>query len=1042
MCRSFGLFTFFLFPIVLLAEKVNDWENQNVFAINKEEPRAYFYSFPSLDNALSFDRSQSPYFKLLNGTWKFNWVPKPDDRPLDFYKEDFDVSGWDDIGVPANWELNGYGVPIYVSTGFGFTRNPRPPKIPHDNNPVGSYRHEFEIPENWSGKRVFIHFGAVSSAMYIWVNGQKVGYSQDSKVPAEFDITSYIRTGKNSLAVEVYRWSDGSYLEDQDFWRLSGIERDVYLYATNDLRLRDFFFKADLDNDYRHATFSVEVDLKNHALSRVSGRLEVALFDGNRQIANLGSNLRVDGSGNDKFIYNGVINDARLWSAETPELFTLAVTLKDHRGRILESTAMRVGIRKVEVKGAQLLVNGKAVLLKGVNRHEHDPFTGRIVSEASMVQDILLMKQNNINAVRTSHYPNTPRFYELCDEYGLYVIDEANIESHGMGYGDKSLAKDSTWLNAHLDRTRRMVERDKNYPSIIIWSLSNEAGNGVNFEATYDWIKKRDLTRPVQYEQAGTGRNTDIVCPMYAHIDRLVAHGKSLDPRPLILCEYAHAMGNSVGNLRDYWDVIEKYDNLQGGFIWDWVDQGLAKYDANGTLYWAFGGDFGPEGTPSSSNFCMNGIVRPDRSPNPSLFEVKQVYQYVKIETAPNGSNVVRIRNHYDFISLNRFNFYWEVRSNGKYLLSGEIVRPDIAPGNYADFTLNLEGLNKEPGQEYFLIIRMKTAENWGILKKGEELAAAQLELPGIPMTKAALSTKNPIFKEDRHTVTFSGDNFRIVFDKVNGTIRSWKSGDQEFIKEGPRPNFWRAPNDNDYGYKMPELLGLWRFAGDSARLSNAKVNKPSKGKGHVVFDFELPDNRGDVTLEYEVHGTGDVVVRYNFRAGSENLPVIPRIGLMLALPGKYSNLRWFGRGPFENYPDRKTAAFVDVYNSTVTEQFEMYPAPQEAGYKTDTRWLMLTDNIGNGFFVEGEELIGFSALHFKPEDLTMSDRGKLHTIDLNPRREVVLNVDHRLMGVGGDNSWGARPHAIYSISPRDYQYSFRMKVFTSGNEPKSGFAF
>lgn len=1041
MIRLVLSFAVLMLSAALFGE-VKDWENPKVFGVNKESPRASFFSYPSLEKALQFNGINSTRYMSLNGLWKFNWVPKPSDRPLDFFREDFDVSAWNEIPVPSNWELHGYGVPIYVNIVYPWSYNPNPPHIPHDNNPVGSYRRDFEIPADWDGRQVFIHLGAVSSAMYVWVNGQKVGYSQESKLPAEFDITPYIRTGKNTLALEVYRWCDGSYLEGQDFWRLSGITRDVYLYALPKLRIRDFFFSTDLDANYRNGSFQVEVDLKNHHPLRERGRLEVALIDGNMQIANLVSNVRVEADSEERYVFKGVVNNARLWSAETPELYTLALTLKDTRGVTIESTAVRVGFRKVEIKGGQLLVNGKAILLKGVNRHEHDPFTGHVISEASMVKDIKLMKQNNINAVRTSHYPNHPRFYELCDFYGLYVVNEANIESHGMGYDELSLAKDTVWMDAHIDRTVRMVERDKNHPSVIIWSLGNEAGNGLNFHTTYKWIKERDKTRPVQYEQAGRDSNTDIVCPMYAGIDHLVWYATTQHSRPLILCEYAHAMGNSVGNLIDYWDVIESYDNLQGGFIWDWVDQGLAKYDKNGTLFWAYGGDFGPKGTPSDANFCMNGLVRPDRTPNPSLHEVKQVYQYVKIEPASMQRGAIRISNHYDFVSLNRFDFNWEVRSEGKTLIGGTINRPDVKPGTSEVFKLFTEEIEQNPGREYFLVVRMVTAEAWGILTEGEELAAAQLQLPTVPLEKEGYSGVNPRMRENRRHVTFSGDGFTITFDKDHGTISSWKIDNMEFLDKGPKPNFWRAPNDNDYGYKMPELLGVWRMAGSGAVVKKVRADKPSDGRGRLEFEFTLNGDAGHVVVAYEVYGSGDVIVDYLFKKSGKELPVIPRIGMMMSLPGRFSNLKWYGRGPWENYPDRKTAAFVDVYTSTVSEQFEMYPMPQETGYKTDTRWLHLTDVAGNGWFVEGEDLLGFSALHFTPEDLTKADRGLWHTVDLQPRNEVILNVDHRMMGVGGDNSWGVRPHARYSIIPDDYSYRFRIRAFRSGQRPTEQFGF
>lgn len=1025
----------------LVAQPRPDWENPQVFAINKESPRAFFYSYPNVDQALKFDRTFSENFKLLNGNWKFNWVAKPSDRPKNFYTESFDASQWKEIPVPSNWQLHGYGIPIYTNVTYPWTTNPKPPFVDHNNNPVGSYIHEFDIPDSWDGNKIFIHFGAVNSAMYLWVNGEKVGYSQGSKTPAEFDITEYVKVGQNKLAVEVYRWCDGSYLEDQDFWRLAGIERDVYLFSTPKVRIRDFFFSTQPDAKYHNATFSLDVEVENYLNSLEKGQVEIVLMDGVKQVARLNRNYRIQGGNKELYTLSSAVNDVRWWSAETPELYTLSISLKDARGKELEATAVKVGFREVKIEGSQLKVNGKAILLKGVNRHEHDEYTGHVVSKESMIQDIKLMKQNNINAVRTSHYPTDPLFYALCDEYGLYVVDEANIESHGMGYGDRSLAKDSTWMAAHIDRTQRMVERDKNHPSIIIWSLGNEAGNGINFEATYNWIKKRDQSRPVQYEQAHRGDNTDIVCPMYAGIDHLVWYGKSIQHRPLILCEYAHAMGNSVGNLQDYWDVIEKYDNLQGGFIWDWVDQGLVKEDEEGNKYWAYGGDFGPEGTPSDANFCMNGLVRPDRTPNPSLHEVKKVYQYVKFAPVL-GENKLQITNNYDFISLDRFDILWEVKSMGKKILNGVISKPNVLPGESALFSLDLSEIDMDKKKDFFLTIRMITAEPWDLIEEGEELAAEQIVLSIGSKLSTSWTENNPTMKKSKDKITFSGSDFSILFDEVSGTIESWKVNGTEFMERGPKPNFWRAPTDNDYGYNMNEVLGIWRTAGSDAKVIKVSTSKPKNGKGSISFEYQLANNTGSCIVAYDIYGTGDVIMDYTFNPSDKKLPVLPRIGMMMTLPTQFENVTWYGRGPWENYSDRKTSAFVDLYKSTVTDQFEMYPVPQETGYKTDTRWLKLADQKGNGWLIEGSDLIGFSALHFTPEDLTKKGRGLWHTIDLKPRKEVILNIDHLMMGVGGDNSWGARPHEIYSIQPSEYNFRIRLKPFENTDEVETGLKF
>jgi len=628
---------------------VFDWENPEVVGRNKEPGHCTYLPYADTRAAVQNDPAQSAYTKCLNGIWKFNWVRKPAERPAHFYREDYDVSHWDDIKVPANWELEGYGIPIYTDTDYPFPANP--PHIPHDNNPVGSYRRNFTVPETWEGRQVFLHFGGVKSAFYVWVNGKEVGYSQGSKTPAEFNISEHIRSGENVLAVEVYRFSDGAYLEDQDYWKISGIERDVFLFSTPNVMIRDFFVLGNLDELYLNGRIEVSVDVRNYLRDAPEKhKIQMHLFDADHRPVfeePIEGEVEFNESGGAEIRLENFIENPKKWSAETPYLYTLVLSLLDETGKTIEVMSCKTGFRKVEIKGGQLLVNGIPVTIKGVNRHEHEPETGRVVSEEYMMKDIRLMKQFNINAVRTSHYPNVPRWYELCDQYGLYVIDEANIESHGMGYRpDRTLGNNPAWQKAHLERTIRMVERDKNHPAIIIWSLGNEAGDGVNFEATYSWIKKRDPSRPVQYERAETRPHTDIVCPMYRQIHHLEDFlKKGLGNRPLILCEYAHAMGNSVGNLQDYWDYFDKHRELQGGFIWDWVDQGLLKKNEEGEEFWAYGGDFGPPGTLSDKNFCINGLVFPDRKLHPHIWEVKKVYQPIKVKALDLTIGKVEIQN-------------------------------------------------------------------------------------------------------------------------------------------------------------------------------------------------------------------------------------------------------------------------------------------------------------------------------------------------------------------------------------------------------------
>ena len=634
--------------------EINDWENPEMVGRNKEPGHCTLTPFGDAESAMCGKRESSQYYKSLNGMWKFNWVIKPAERPMDFYKVGFDDSGWKEIDVPSNWEMRGYGRPIYINAGYPFPR--KPPYIDNDYNPVGSYRTTFTIPEEWEGREVFVHFDGVMSAFYLWVNGKSVGYSQDSMTPAEFNITRYLRKGENVLAAEVYRWCDGSYLEDQDTWRLSGIYRDVYLFSTPKLHLRDFFVRSELDENYKDAKLMVTAKVKNYSDRKAGGaEVELKLLDAETKEPILAEvKARADGSiaaGEEREInIEADVSEPKKWSAEEPHLYIVLLTLKDSGGEMLEVERCNFGFRKVELKGGQLLVNGKAIYIKGVDRHEHDPDEGRAIRCSLMMKDIKLLKQNNINTVRTSHYPDKPAWYDLCDKFGIYLIDEANIESHGMGHHKNPIANDPKWKKAHMERVMRVVERDKNHPSVIIWSLGNEAGDGTNFEAASEWAHNRDKSRLVQYEPGREKPYTDIVCPMYSSITYIRRYAREERNRPLIMCEYAHAMGNSVGNLQDYWDVIEEYKHLQGGCIWDWADQGLRKKDANGKEFWAYGGDYGEK--KHDGNFCCNGIVMPDRKPNPSLYEVKKVYQNIKVKEVDLAEGKMFVHNKYIFKSL------------------------------------------------------------------------------------------------------------------------------------------------------------------------------------------------------------------------------------------------------------------------------------------------------------------------------------------------------------------------------------------------------
>lgn len=1041
--------------VAFTEKEPRDWENPEMFNQNREYPRAAFVSFPDESGVLRMAREDSPNYMSLDGIWKFHWVKSPEERPYWFFKDDFDVRGWDDIEVPSNWEMKGYDVPLYVNAGYPFKKNP--PFIHHEWNPVGSYKRFFNIPGSWRNREVFVTLGAVSSAFYLYINGEQVGYSQDSKMPAEFNITKYLKRGKNSISVEVYRWCDGSYLEDQDFWRLSGIQRSVYLHSRPKSYIRDFFAKPDLLNDYADGKLVTEVEIAGISGTDPELVVEATLYDRGSPVAT-GSEVVSVAQGKGFVKLEFLVPSVRQWSAENPALYDLVLTLKKG-GRVLESVGCRTGFRKVEIRDSQLLVNGRAIYLKGVNLHEHHDVRGHVIDRETIMKDIAVMKANNVNAVRTSHYPHQELFYELCDEYGLYVIDEANIESHGIGYiKDVTLADKPEWAAAHLDRTVRMVERDKNHPSIIIWSMGNEAGDGYNFLANYRWMKDRDDSRPVQYERAEkstntTERHTDIWCPMYASIEYIERY--ALDPssdRPLIQCEYAHAMGNSVGNLQDYWDVIEKYPILQGGFIWDWVDQGLLTSTGEGVSYWAYGGDFGDEGMPSDGNFCINGLVLPDRTGHPSLAEVKKVYQYIGFEPVDLSRGLIRVRNKYDFTPLNHFDISWEIVTDEGIIASGQLPAINIRPGEAIVTAVPYEIPAPAAGVEYFLNLRASRYDQWTIVPAGHVYATEQFRLPfNVPPRVGDIARLSLLVTETEGTdLIIRGEDLKVRFDLELGALVSLVSGGKEYILSGLVPDFWRAPTDNDYGNNMHRRQRVWREAGERVQVRNIRIGHPGLGMVRIIVDFDIPgledEKIAGLNVVYTIYSTGDIVVSNSFNKVSARIPEIPRMGMQMQLPADFRNLKWFGRGPHENYNDRRTSADVGLYVSSVADQYVRYIRPQENGYKTDTRWLLLSDDEGFGLLVAGRPLVSFAALHHLHEDFE-SPAGRLsgfrpdaksvnrHTKDVIPRDLVKLNIDLDQMGVGGDNSWGAMTHPQYRLTEQRYSYSFRIRPVKPGDD-------
>jgi beta-galactosidase len=935
-----------------------------------------------------------------------------------------------------------------------------------ERNPVGSYVRDFEVPDEWKGMRVILHFGGVRSAMFVWVNGQQVGYSQDSRLPAEFDITDALKPGRNRLAVEVYKFSDGSYLEDQDFWRLSGIFRDVYLWTPAPVHLRDFEVKTDLDPDYRNAVLDIAVEIENHSADAAELTLLAELLDAaGNTVAAPTTALTVAAGDKAKGSISQPVANPLKWTAETPNFYQLALVLKDSAGNVIEATAIDVGFRKVEIKDGHLLVNGQAILIKGVNRHETDPDLGQAITVDGMIEDIVLMKRANVNAVRTSHYPNQPAWYALCDRYGLYLVDEANIESHGMGYAKQTLANPPEWLDAHMDRTVRMVERDKNHPSVIIWSLGNEAGNGPNFMATYDWIKQRDASRPVHYERAGFDRNTDIYCPMYPKPSLLsdYADGKRVNgdwgeafilapdanrTRPMIMCEYSHAMGNSSGNMWLYWSQIYEKPYLQGGFIWDWVDQSLREAVSNeppriaGPIppgeptFWAFGGDYGPEGTPSDQNFCSNGLVSPDRVPHPGLHEVKHIYQYIHCAPVDLAARVVEVKNWYDFINLNAIaEIHWRLTGDGEELQQGVLPAPDLAPRATTQITVPVSEFEPQPGVEYFLELSFQRMKDAPWAPKGHEIAWDQFLLPdaapAMPVPEGAFTALT--VTEDDKQIVIAGKGMVATFDKTAGTLVSLKQGDLECVESPLRPDFWRAPIDNDRGRSMEKKQGIWRTAHESAEVKSVSVETAGEEKAIVTVRLGLPKVDAQWTTRYTVLGSGEILVEASFDPKNTRQPQLPRLGMQMVLPAGFDQITWLGRGPQETYCDRLDAR-IGRYSGTVREQFCYdYVEPGESGNKVDVRWAALQNASGAGLLViaDGDSLLSVNAMHHTAEDLEAAD----HPFELPQRDFVVFNIDLKQMGVGGDDSWGAWPHEPYLIECKPQHYQFRLRPISTAED-------
>ena len=1009
----------------------NDWENERIYAINKEEGKATFIPFANSEEMKAdpaytrpWERTGSSRYLLLNGSWKFNWVKQPSERPVDFYKMNYDVSGWKEIPVPSNWEMHGYGTPIYTNITYPIRNNPpfiqgqRGYTVEKEPNAVGSYRREFTLPADWKEKEVFIHFDGIYSAAYVWINGQKVGYSQGSSNDAEFRITPYVKPGKNMVAVEVYRWCDGSFLEDQDMFRLSGIHRDVYLVATPKVRLRDIHLTSRISDRLDKAELRVKADVRNYGKKIQEATLRVSLLnpEGEPVSSFTISAGRITGGQENACEGKTTIRDPRLWSAETPYLYTVNLELLDVTGNVLEATTQQYGFRKVEIRNNKVYINNALILFKGANRHDIHPQFGKAVPVESMIEDILLFKRFNLNTIRTSHYPNDPKMYALYDYYGLYVMDEADIECHG----NMSLSTRESWEGAYVDRMVRMVERDKNHPSVIFWSMGNESGGGRNFEAAYKAAKAID-DRYIHYE--GMNDVADMDSRMYPSIESMIEQDEQPRNKPYFLCEYAHAMGNAIGNLEEYWDYIEyRSKRMIGGCIWDWVDQSINMPGQPADHYY-FGGSFGDR--PNDNDFCCNGIVTADRQITPKLWEVKKVYQYITLE--PNGENSVGVRNRYAFLNLYDFNLRYVILKDGVPVAEEEFSLPDGKPGEHRAVQIPYSRYLTSEG-EYYLNLEVKLKKDCVWAKAGHIVATEQLLLQKSPDTGLqpvavpALSEESPfkVVEEEKRYLFFRCPGVEITFDKKEGKLTGVRYNGENMLhlREGWSLNTFRFIN-NDVRQWQDTKTEVERFDW-----------KWSEDNQSAIVTIQLQETVGNVkvpyTLTYRLYGNGEIDVEASFTT-NDNFD-LPRLSLQAFFNPSLEQLEWYGRGPIENYRDRKNAAYVGKYQSAVNDMKESYARSQTMGGRCDTRWLTLTDKEGKGIKITSADTFDFSALHYTDKDLFEIKYG--HDLSDIYRAEIVLNLDCIQRGLG-NASCGPGPRPAYEIQKNTvYKYAFRMSPF------------
>lgn len=1031
--RHAMLFTIFflLFATCMASVSLGGWQDLDVIQVNAQPPHATMMTYPDADSASTMDRGKSPWFQSLNGNWKFNWAANVNDRPLDFYQNGFDDSQWTTIPVPSNWQLHGHGVPIYTNMKYPFAKNA--PVVDPAINPVGSYRTHFEIPETWQERKTMIHFAGVNSCFYLWVNGEKVGYSEGSRTPAEFDITEYLKPGQNLLAVEVYRWCDGSYLEDQDFWRLAGIFRDVSLWSIDDAHIRDFKIDASLVNDYQDGRMTVTTDIIG------ADQAKCELIDSEGKLvakgwAKNGTPLVLD------------VPDVKAWSAERPHLYRALLTLSN-REKIVEVIPTRVGFRTVQIKGNVFYVNGVKLKLKGVNRHETHPDLGQVPDADSMIRDIRMFKENNINAVRTCHYPNDPLWYDLCDQYGIWVLDEANIESHDYGNNPRNkLANDPAWKETHVDRVRRMAERDKNHPSVIIWSLGNEAGVGPNFDACYQFLHENHPERPVHYE--GEKRKgfpaSDFDSKMYADQN----WGKKAGEKPNVLCEYTHAMGNSNGNLAEYWhDTIYQHDNHCGGFVWDWMDQGLrtpvpSSHEANVGMgpvkkhFFAYGGwHENKHGIYHDNNFCMNGLIASDWTPHPGLFAIKHVYRNVQVTPVDLMAGTFTINNWFDTVNLDDVvNGSWVIEESGREIANGDLPALDVPARGEVQVQIDLPRLEPKPGAEYFLTLRFVAKQAYSeLVKSGHELSFDQFKLPLHSPAKRIESSSLPAVKlvQADGKATVSGNDFEVVFDVKSGTLESYSVNGKSLIENTPTLDLWRAYTDNDKAPIQHGTLGKdWQDAVDQQAMTESKIGILQSGAVRMTVEASLPTVKSVYRMVYTVYGNSVIDVDVMLRISADPKQRYPhRVGTQWQVGNQYNQMNWLGRGPNPTYADRNYER-IGLFSGTVDDQWVDYSRPQENGNKVGVRWVSLTNDAGDGLlFTANDEPLSVGAKHYGVKTMESSE----YSFQMERSQDILLNIDHRQMGIGGNNSWGMTALKPYLLTDKEYQYSYRIQSISAG---------